>query len=271
MDNLETMEKPLSILLIEDDPAACRQFVQYVEETQDVRLIGVTNNTDKALEYVNDYLPDAIILDLELHKGSGNGVSFLLEMDKAHLPFSPYVLVTTDNISAMTHEQVRRLGADFVMVKAQPDYSAESAVEFLRMLKGVIHDSRKKTRIAEGFEPETPAETQKRLFTQVAAEIDLIGVSPKAIGRDYLVDAIILLIEGKIEGRAGTHIAAVAKKYNKTDSSVERAMQNAINRAWANSDIEELHRYYTARITSEKGVPTLTEFIFYYANKMKTK
>ena len=58
--------------------------------------------------------------------------------------------------------------------------------------------------------------------------------------------------------------------YKKSDASVERAMQNAINRAWRHSDIEELLAHYTARIRSEKGVPTTLEFVFYYANKIKT-
>ena len=48
-------------------------------------------------------------------------------------------------------------------------------------------------------------------------------------------------------------------------------MQNAINRAWAISNIDDLLENYTAKISSSKGVPTLTEFIFYYANKIKNE
>ena len=260
------MDKPLSVLLIEDEPIECKSFVQYVESVEDVNLVGVTNNSDKALEYARDYLPDAIILDLELHKGSGNGISFLMALDKAQFPISPYILVTTNNVSPITHEQVRRLGADFVMVKSQADYSAESVIEFLRSLKGVIHDARKKKQAWGGSCGEPPIEAKKRLSVQISTEIDLIGISPKAIGRNYLIEAIILLIEGQSRNQ----IATIAKKYGKTDASVERAMQNAIDRTWRSADIEELQRSYTARISSEKGIPTLTEFVFYYANKMKT-
>ena len=46
-------------------------------------------------------------------------------------------------------------------------------------------------------------------------------------------------------------------------------MQNAINKAWRTTDIEDLSINYTARISSEKGVPTMTEFIYYYADKLK--
>ena len=46
-------------------------------------------------------------------------------------------------------------------------------------------------------------------------------------------------------------------------------MQNAINAAWKHTDIDELLTHYTAKIRSSKGSPTVTEFISYYANKIK--
>ncbi|MCL2084234.1 MAG: response regulator [Oscillospiraceae bacterium] len=260
------MDKPLSILLVEDEPSECQAMINSIEAAGGVRLIGVTNNVDKALRYVHTHLPDAIILDLELHKGGGNGILFLTELMNTRPRFSPYILVTTHNISYITHEQARRLGADFVMIKSQADYCAEGVVEFLRSLKGVIHASRKKSLASDEPDAESPFEYRRRLSAQVSVEIDQIGISPKAVGRGYIIEAILMIIDGHTQN----HIAAIARKYSKTDASVERAMQNAINRAWRASDIEDLQSCYTARITSEKGVPTLTEFVFYYANKFKS-
>jgi DNA-binding NarL/FixJ family response regulator len=261
------MDKPLSILLVEDEPIECKIFAEYIETVADVRLIGVTNNAEKALEFVEEYLPDAIILDLELHKGGGNGIAFLTALRRMHISVTPYILVTTNNISRITHEQARQLGADFVMLKSQDDYSAENVVEFLRSLKGMIHGYKRKLQGLEQPEPLSPAEMKRRIVNIVSAEIDLIGISPKTVGRDYLIDAIVMIIDGKTK-----HVLiAIAQKYNKTDSSVERAMQNAINRTWRSTCIDELQRLYTARITSNKGVPTLTEFVHFYANKFKNK
>ena len=48
-------------------------------------------------------------------------------------------------------------------------------------------------------------------------------------------------------------------------------MQNAIEKAWKTSCIEDLKKYYTARISSSRGVPTMTEFIYYYAEKIKNE
>ena len=259
------MYKSLSILLVEDDPEDCAAFVQYIDSIENIRLVGVTNNSDKALAYTKDYCPDAIILDLELHRGYGNGISFLMALEREYPAFFPYILVTTNNISPITHTKARQLGADFVMLKSQADYSAQSAVDFLLSVKEIIHDSRKKSMASKNSDIEPPAEAKRRLLLKISDEIDLIGISPKVIGRNYLIDAIMLIIDGQKQG----YIANIAKKYNKSDASVERAMQNAINRAWRTTDIEELQSNYTARINSEKGFPTLTEFVFYYANKLK--
>ena len=46
-------------------------------------------------------------------------------------------------------------------------------------------------------------------------------------------------------------------------------MQNAILHAWRISSLEDLTTYYTARINYETGVPTPTELIYYYADKIK--
>ena len=48
-------------------------------------------------------------------------------------------------------------------------------------------------------------------------------------------------------------------------------MQNAINRTWAGADKDELLSHYTAKIKSRKGVPTITEFIYFYAQKLNNE
>jgi len=257
------MERQLTVLLVEDDPGECALFAHYVESVDDVRLVWATDNAVKALELTKDHLPDAVILDLELHKGRGSGVTFLTELGKTGLQVRPYILVTTHNISRTTHAHVRQLGADFIMVKSQEDYSAGYAVEFLRSLKGTIQSTGERGQAGGGQEAVSPDETRRRMEQRVVTEMDLIGLSPKPNGYLYIIDAIMHVMDGY-----GNYIVYVAQKYGKSDSSVERAMQNAINSAWREGDIDDLLRYYTARISSAKGVPTLKEFIKYYAYKI---
>jgi len=55
------MEEKLEILLVEDDPEACRELAEQILETDDMLLIGVTNNAYKAVELIKDNLPNALI------------------------------------------------------------------------------------------------------------------------------------------------------------------------------------------------------------------
>ena len=95
--------------------------------------------------------------------------------------------------------------------------------------------------------------------------MDIIGISPKLIGRSHLIDAIMLTIND-----CTSSVSEIAKKNNKNKNSVEKAMQTAIDKVWTHEDIEVLKTHYTTRISSAKGVPTVTEFIYYYADKIKS-
>lgn len=252
----------LSVLLVEDDPVACEAFVSLFDQNDAFRLVDVTNNSFKAVEIARDCLPDIVILDLELHQGRGTGLLFLRDLKQEVLSKQPYILVTTNNTSTTTYDYVRQMGVDFIMSKHQEDYSVKGAVEFLAMMKDIILD---KSRQACLEPMTTPEQRNKRLMQRIASELNLIGVSPKAIGYRYLQEAILLAVQGE----KGNLSSKVGQKLGKTTSSVERAMQNAINRAWSATDPEDLLVHYTARISSDRGVPTLTEFIYFYANKLK--
>ena len=259
--NQETI---LNILLIEDDQIACNEIENYVDCCEDVTLTGITNNSTEALELVKQHLPDAVILDLELHLGGGNGLLFLLELSKLELPYRPYILVTTNNSSEITYASARELGADFIMAKHESTYSAKYVIDFLRMICPTILASRKTEPTLT--KPEAPAVRQRKLTKRIQRELDLVGINRKNIGYQYLTDAILLIIENN----NGNLVSQLAEKYQKCDSSVERAMEYAINRAWRTFPIEELEAHYTAKTHSCRGVPTVTEFIYYYADILKT-
>lgn len=257
------MERELTILLVEDDKKACDEIQAYVDTTEDTRLVNITGSSSEALRMVQSGLPDVVILDLELHLGGGNGFFFLNGLKQLNLPFRPYILVTTNNSSVITLEQARHMGADFIMAKYESEYSAQYVIEFLRMMKTTIFTAASASTSSPNLESED--QRNRRLIQRIQRELDLIGVSPKAIGYQYLTDAILLTYH-----TPGPHLCRkLSEKYHKTDVSIERAIQNAINRAWRISDPDDLLVHYTARIRSDKGVPTMMEFVYYYVNKLK--
>ena len=152
------------------------------------------------------------------------------------------------------------------MSKHQSGYSEKNAINFLQMLKGIILGKRKACTNKE-IADEPPEKHLKRTSRRIMIELDFVGISPKAVGYTYLADAIQIVMNEPTPNICNI----IAEKYKKTESSVERAIQNAINRAWRRSDIDMLLQHYTARINPNKGVPTMTEFIYYYANKIKNE
>lgn len=259
------MERKLAILLVEDDKDECKQIETYINETEDLTLVGTTDNEYEAIEITKNMLPDTLILDLELHNGTGNGISYLRQLRDMNFQNRPYILITTNNTSAVTYACARDLGADFILYKHQPDYSAEKVISFLKMMKNTILGKaieKEKASVAE-----SPAQKTKRIERMIALELDRVGISPKAVGYNYLLEAIELVIDGE----ANNLCKVIGTKYHKTESSVERAMQNAINRAWKTSDIDDLLKYYTAPVRPDKGVPTMMEFIYHYARKIKNE
>lgn len=257
------MNDKLVVLLIEDDLSACEAIQNYINSIHDVTLVGVSNNSEKALVLTKAHLPDVVILDLELHQGGGNGLLYLSALNKISLPKRPFILVTTNNTSEVTLAYARQLGADFIMTKYNSDYSAKSVIDFLRSMKSVIASHTGCPNIT--MPDMTPAQQECLMIQRIQREMDLIGISPKVKGYRYLIDAIQLYIDEPSENIS----RLLAEKYKKTPSSIERAMQNAISHAWATSNTMDLEVNYRARIRPEKGMPTMMEFISYYARELQ--
>lgn len=266
VQEVSAMSKRINLLVVEDDQDICLEYEDYCKNLDDVFLIGTSGFSDEALNITKEILPNAVVLDLELIYGGGSGLDYLLKLSKLHLQVQPYILVVTNNLSRVTHAFCHNSGADFIMVKSQPDYSVANVVEMLRSVIANIPDMNPpqetcsptiKKRIEEDY--------NKRLVQRICTELDIIGISPRYKGRNYLRDAIEMVCH-----KEQTYICnEIAKKYQKTSASVERAMQNAIDRAWKTTDITTLEEHYRAYVNPAKGVPTLTEFIYYYVDKVK--
>lgn len=260
------MNRSLTVLLIEDDKKACSDIERYADLCDDIDLAAITNNSTEALELTQYHLPDAVILDLELHHGGGNGILYLEGLSTLNLTHVPFILVTTNNSSQITFDYARKLGADFILAKYEANYSAQYVVDFLRSM----HDSilaKNADKVDSIQVSGSPEAHERKLRQRIQRELDRVGINPKTVGYRYLIDAIAMIYH-KPEVNISSIIAA---NYQKTDASVERAMQNAINSAWRHTDIEDLLKYYTARIHSDKAVPTTMEFIYYYVNKLKNE
>ena len=254
----------MKILLIEDDVNECEKFKEIVNNKDGVELIAVTNSSTEGLKYVKRYMPEAIILDLELNAGEGSGFEFLKELRRLKLTINPKVIVTTNVYSDSVYDYLHENKVDFIFYKKQEKYSVENVINTLLLLQGYTNKNNGKD-----LEIENSEENMQMLSDKINTELDLVGVGIHLQGRKYLHDSILYVLTHEDENSKISINQYLMSKYKKASSTINRAMQNAIIHAWRISSIEDLEKYYTAKINYETGIPTPVEFIYYYVNKIR--
>lgn len=253
----------MKLLLIEDDQNECEKFRKIAEKRSDIELIGITNSSEKGIEIAKQNIPDGIILDLELNEGKGSGFEFLQKLKSTKFSTRPKIVVTTNVCSDSVYDYLHENKVDFIFYKKQDSYSLENVINTLLLLKGYTNIKKNEN------ENKNDDENLKIISDKINEELELIGISTHLQGRKYLFDAILYLLSQRSSEEKISINQYLISKYKKASSTISRAMQNAILHAWRISSIEDLEKYYKAKINYETGVPTPVEFIYYYVDKIK--
>lgn len=256
--------KPMKILIIEDDIDDCNNFINCIKSRKDVELVAVTDSDVEGLKYVKLNRPEGIVLDLELNNsvgGNTDSLEFLSNLRKLNLKYQPIVIVTTHVNSKRTYEILHRNGVDLILYKDHPNYSCNYVLNKFITLREVAP-----SKTIETLKEELK-ESGNKISDCIYHELDLIGVTHKLKGRQYIHDAILYLIQN--ENSNINVIQYLTKVYKKSGNTITNGIQNAIIHAWRVSSIEDLMTYYTAKVNYETGIPTPMEFIYYYVDKIK--
>ena len=256
--------KSMKILIIEDDMNDCNNFINSVKDRDDVEIIGITDSDVEGLKYAKLKEPEGIILDLELNNsmtGNTDSLGFLLELKKLNLGYEPIIVVTTHIHSKRIYDIVHKNGADIILYKNHPRYSADYVLNKLMSLREVT--PQKTIEILK----EELEDNRRKISDCIVRELDLIGIPAKMVGRKYIHDAILYLIENK--GDNTNVIRHLTNTYKKSGNTITNGIQNAIIHAWNNTPVDDLLEYYRARVSLETGIPTPMEFIYYYVEKVE--
>lgn len=76
------MDDKLTIMLIEDDPEACGKIINEIAQNESFAIVGVTNNSERAMQCIKDMQPDCAVLDMDC-AGSCESLEFLKKLKKA--------------------------------------------------------------------------------------------------------------------------------------------------------------------------------------------
>jgi len=257
-------EKPMKILIVEDDVIDCNNFVNALKEREEFELIGMTDSDIDALKYVRLKHPEGIILDIELNNsvsGNTDSLEFIDNLNKLKIDYKPIIIVTTHINSKRTYDILHKKGVDIILYKDNPTYSSDYVLNKLLALRESSPVS------SLNIMKEQLIDNENRISEQIYHELDLVGVTPNLKGRQYIHDAILYLIQNpESDINVTQHLTKI---YKKAGNTIINGIQNAIIHAWRISSLEDLSIHYTAKVNYETGVPTPMEFIYYYVDKIK--
>ena len=254
------MTNKLSVLIVEDDENDSKALAEEVKANSDkLCLAGVSKSSNDALAFIRNHKPHAVILDLELQEGSGDGMDLLEQLSSTVVCPKPYIVVNTNNSSKITRIKSKKLGADYEFAKWQKGYSPKMVIAHLiRVMPEILGcDDEPPARLSE-----KQLETLMRDFVQ--AEFNKLGIRIKNAGYNYLVEAVILSANGENENWG----KIIGEKFGKSEDSVTHAMQYAINNTWSKTDINTLQKNFTAPLRKDRFVPTIGELVFFYKQKL---
>ena len=257
------MDNKIKIILLEDNDTESKSFQDFVNKRNDIELINITKSSNEAITLVKKHSPNVIILDLELHDGHGSGFDFLNNLKKLSLNYKPLIIVTTNIVSSVIYDRLHKDLVDLIFYKKQQDYSPKLVIDTLLLLvqKPIINNT-------INTRPKTDDSNEKdlELCNRINNQLDLIGISYKLKGRTYIFEAVYYLLTNNNPNI--TAFQYLSSRYKLLTSSINRAIQTAINHAWRTTAIEDLRIYYTAPINYNTGVPSPTEFICFLVNKL---
>ena len=252
------MEDVIKILLADDSKNFCNIMKEYFSSIEHYEVCGTAYNGLEALEMIEKYQPNVVILDLIMPHLDGLGV--LERMNSLNFNSFPNVIMLTAFGQENLAKRAVELGATYYIIKPFDLQLLDSRIRQLTSELKVIP-------VKSSSVPEKP----RNLDVEVTRIIHQMGVPAHVKGYQYLRDAIILVVEEvNLMGAVTKELyPMIAEKYNATASRVERAIRHAIELAWDRGNVEMMNKYFGYTIDIERGKPTNSEFIAMIADDLR--
>ena len=199
-------DKPMRILVVEDDLEECNVIIENAKHRKDIELVGITDSDNDAIKLVKAKNPEGVMLDLELNNSkNGNTDSLVFLENIKKLKNKPIIIVTTHVNSSRTYDILHRNGVELILYKDHPGYSLNQAFNKFTSLRKITEP------VIENSIEKEMREQDDRISECINKELYLIGITQNLKGRQYIHDAILFLIENEESNESLTQY--LSKKY----------------------------------------------------------
>jgi len=266
------MKEKTTILIADDNQEFAQTLAKYIQEQEDMEVIGIAKDGEEAIDMIANIMPDVALLDVIMPHLDGIGV--LEKMNMIKCDKKPLCIM----LSAVGQDKITQkavgLGAEYYVVKP---FDIELLIKRIKELKNFIPNRSTDTFITRDVKtqyveiPEDGIKNQDNLEALVTNIIHEVGVPAHIKGYQYLREAIIMVVNDidVINQITKSLYPKIATKFNTTPSRVERAIRHAIEVAWGRGDQKTVEKIFGYTISAAKGKPTNSEFIAMIADKLR--
>lgn len=272
--------KKIKILIADDNEEFCIILRDYLNNQENLDVVGIAKNGIEALKLVNELKPDLLILDIIMPHLDGLGVLEKMNSNNKDSEVAPKVIV----LSAVGQDKITQnainLGVDYYVLKP---FDMDIFIKRIKQMFNIVSEDKYfvykenytnsiKSNDQNSQKSVKPSETMD-LESEITSIIHEIGVPAHIKGYFYLREAISMVVNDIELLSAVTKelYPSIARKYNTTSSRVERAIRHAIEVAWNRGQVESINKIFGYTIHNEKGKPTNSEFIAMVADRLRLK
>ncbi len=266
------MKEKTTILIADDNQEFSQTLASYIQEQEDMEVIGIAKDGEEAIDMIANVTPDVALLDVIMPHLDGIGVLEKMNMIKCNKK-PMCIMLSAVGQDKITQKAVN-LGAEYYVVKP---FDIELLIKRIRELKNFKPNQNVNSFISREIKPqyvEIPVngeKSQENLEALVTNIIHEVGVPAHIKGYQYLREAIIMVVNDidVINQITKSLYPKIAYKFGTTPSRVERAIRHAIEVAWGRGDQKTVENIFGYTISAAKGKPTNSEFIAMIADKLR--
>lgn len=247
-----------------------KRLLEFFGQKPDIEVVGVEYDGQGAYDRILFLKPDIVFMNMILPELDGLGIMEKL-MENLEVPKLPRVIVISSVDNPVIMDCACQSGADYYVMKP---YRLETLYNRVLQLhkplrENGLRDVRSYETCQRGGQERMDADAY--LETEITNVMRRIGVPAHIKGYQYIRTGIIMAVHDIAVLNYITKLLypTIAKQYNTTATSVERAIRHAIEVAWSRGDAEVLQEIFGCTISSERGKPTNSEFIAQIADKYR--
>ena len=267
------MKDKITVLISDDNSEFARTLSNYLENDEDMQVVGMAKDGEEALSIISTIKPDIVLLDVIMPHLDGLGV--LERLNSMRLENPPICIM----LSAVGQDKITQkaitLGAQYYVVKPFDIEVLIKRIKELKYYQPATNNKNsfivKETKTQYIDIPQNEKKNEDSLEALVTNIIHEVGVPAHIKGYQYLREAIMMVVNDIdiINQITKQLYPDIAQKYHTTPSRVERAIRHAIEVAWGRGQPDVVENIFGYTVSAAKGKPTNSEFIAMIADKLR--